>query len=78
MTRVESPKLAGISLVEHVGAELEGLGDMAAEVTIGTLDVLPLPPGEPGGRVVGHGRDIRAELYLLPYVPYALKMESLL
>ena len=51
--------MPGISLVEHVGAELDGLGDMGLTVTIGAADVLPLPKGQPGGRVVGRGKDIR-------------------
>ncbi len=44
---------------------------MAEAVTIGTLDVLPLPPGEPGGRVVGHGKDIRG-VFRLARVKHAL------
>ncbi len=59
MGRIQGPKMAGISLVEHVGAEMEGIGDMAEAITIGNVDVLPLPKGEPGGRVVGRGKDIR-------------------
>ncbi|MBT5536330.1 DUF4159 domain-containing protein, partial [Candidatus Poribacteria bacterium] len=51
--------MPGISLVEHVGAELDGLGDMGVTVTVGAADVLPLPRGQPGGRVVGRGKDIR-------------------
>jgi len=59
MGRIQGPKLAGISLVEHVGAQIDGIGDMAQAITIGNVDVLPLPKGEPGGRVVGRGKDIR-------------------
>lgn len=54
-----TPSTPGLSLWEFVGAELDGLGDMASTVTIGSADVLALPKGEPGGRVVGVGRDIR-------------------
>ena len=53
---------AGISLLDHVGVALDGMGDMPYAVTIGTPDVIPLVKGEPGGRAVGRGRDIRGVL----------------
>ncbi|MBT5536909.1 hypothetical protein HOK31_27845, partial [Candidatus Poribacteria bacterium] len=53
---------SGISLLDHVGVALDGMGDMPYAVTIGTPDVLPLVKGEPGGRVVGRGRDIKGVL----------------
>ncbi len=55
----------GLSLLAHVGAELDGMGDMAEELAIGAADVLPLPPGEPGSRVVGVGKDIRGAFRLV-------------
>jgi len=58
-------KMSGISLVDHVGAEIDGIGDMAQSITIGAQDVLPLPKGEPGGRVVGRGKDIRGVFRLV-------------
>ena len=58
-------KLAGISLVDHIGGEVDGLGSMAESVTIGGADVLPLPKGEPGGRIVGRGKDIKGVFRLV-------------
>ncbi len=65
LSQAEGAKLAGVSLVEHVGTELDGMGDMAQVITIGAPDVLPLPKGEPGGRVVGRGKDIRGAFRLV-------------
>lgn len=53
---------SGISLLDHVGVALDGMSDMPYAVTIGTPDVLPLIKGEPGGRIVGRGRDIKGVL----------------
>ncbi len=58
-------KVAGISLVDHIGGEVDGLGNMAGAITIGAADVLPLPKGEPGGRVVGRGKDIKGVFRLV-------------
>jgi hypothetical protein len=63
--RAQALAPSGISLVDHVGAELDGIGDMAGRAVLGALDVLPLPRGEPGGRVVGRGRDIRGVFRLV-------------
>ncbi|GIX07269.1 MAG: hypothetical protein KatS3mg115_1672 [Candidatus Poribacteria bacterium] len=65
VARAFQGKHAGISLVEHVGAELEGIGEMAVNLKIGAQDVLPLPKGEPGGRVVGRGKDIKGVFRLV-------------
>jgi hypothetical protein len=59
------PRPSGLSLVEHVGAALDGMGDMALTAPVGYGDVLPLPKGEPGGRVVGRGKDIRGVFRLV-------------
>lgn len=58
-------KVAGISLVDHIGGEVDGLGNMADAITIGAADVLPLPKGEPGGRIVGRGKDIKGVFRLV-------------
>lgn len=58
-------KVGGISLVDRIGGEVDGLGNMAGAITIGGSDVLPLPKGEPGGRVVGKGKDIRGVFRLV-------------
>ena len=55
----------GISLVDHIGGEVDGLGNMAGSITIGAADVLPLPKGEPGGRVVGKGKNIKGVFRLV-------------
>ncbi len=49
----------GLAMVEHVGAARDALGDVVENITLGNVEVPPLPRGEPGGRVIGKGRDIR-------------------
>ena len=63
--RAQALAPARISHVDHVGAELDGMADMVGRAVLGSLDVLPLPRGEPGGRVVGRGRDIRGVFRLV-------------
>ena len=53
---------AGLSMVEHVGAVRDALADVVEKITLGNEDMPPLPPGEPGGRVIGRGKDIRGVL----------------
>jgi hypothetical protein len=53
---------SGISLLDHVGVALDGMSDMPYTATIGTPDVIPLIKGEPGGRAVGRGREIRGAI----------------
>ena len=53
---------AGLSMVENVGAVRDALVDVVEEMTLGNEDIPPLPPGEPGGRVIGRGTDIRGVL----------------
>lgn len=50
---------AGLTMVQTVGAVLDGLGGMVDNITLGSVDVKPLPKGEPGGRVIGKGKDIQ-------------------
>ena len=52
----------GLAMVENVGAAREALSDVVENIILGNDDVLPLPKGEPGGRVVGKGTDIRGVL----------------
>ena len=47
-----------------MSAAFDGLGDMASQIQLGEVEVAPLPKGEPGGRVVGRGKDIRGVLRL--------------
>ena len=51
-----SPEL---TMVEQVGAARDALGDVVESITLGNVEVPPLPRGEPGGRVIGKGRDIQ-------------------
>ena len=48
----------GLSMVENVGAARDALGDVVENITLSSYVVPPLPKGEPGGRVIGKGRDI--------------------
>ena len=49
----------GLTMVEEVGAIRDALDGVVDGMMLGNLDVPPLPHGEPGGRIVGRGRDIR-------------------
>ena len=49
----------GLAMVENVGAARDALGDVVENITLSKYTVPPLPKGEPGGRVIGKGRDIR-------------------
>ena len=52
----------GLSMVENVGAVRDALGDVVENITLSSYVVPPLPRGEPGGRVIGKGKDIRGIL----------------
>ena len=53
-------KLApGLTMVKEVGAVRDALDGVVGGIMLGNLEVPPLPHGEPGGRIVGKGRDIR-------------------
>ena len=52
----------GLAMVKHVGAARDALGDIVENITLSSYVVPPLPKGEPGGRVIGKGRDIRGVL----------------
>ena len=49
----------GLAMVENVGAAREALSDVVEKIVLGNDEVLPLPKGDPGGRVIGKGKDIR-------------------
>ena len=57
--KVAFERPAGLAMVEHVGATRDALGDVVENITLGNVEVPPLPRGEPGGRVIGRGADIR-------------------
>ncbi len=50
---------AGLVMLEHVGAVQDALANVVEQVSLGNEEIPPLPPGVPGGRVVGRGKDIR-------------------
>ena len=52
----------GLKMVENVGAAREALSDVVENIVLGNDEVLPLPKGDPGGRVIGRGKDIRGVL----------------
>ncbi len=60
--KVAFERPAGLAMVEHVGAIPDALGDVVANINLGNVEVPPLPRGEPGGRVIGRGADIRGVL----------------
>jgi hypothetical protein len=49
----------GLTMVANVGAKLDALGSVVEHITLGEVEVPPLPRGEPGGRVIGKGKDIQ-------------------
>ena len=49
----------GLVMVENVGAAPDALADVVKNLTLSKYTVPPLPKGEPGGRVIGKGRDIQ-------------------
>ena len=57
--KVAFERPAGLAMVENVGAARDALGDVVKNITLGNVEVPPLPRGEPGGRVIGRGADIR-------------------
>ena len=49
----------GLAMVENVGAVRDALEDVVENMILSKHKILPLPKGEPGGRVIGKGRDIQ-------------------
>ena len=49
----------GLSMLERVGVARDALADVVEDISLGNVDVPPLPRGEPGGRIIGRARDIR-------------------
>ena len=60
--KVTLERSPGLAMVENVGAARDALGDVVENITLSSYVVPPLPKGEPGGRVIGKGRDIRGIL----------------
>ena len=57
--KVAFERPAILAMVKQVGAIPDALGDVVSNITLGDAEVPPLPRGEPGGRVIGRGADIR-------------------
>ena len=57
--RIAFERPPGLAMVENVGAARDALGDVVENITLSKYKIRSLPKGEPGGRVVGKGRDIR-------------------
>ena len=57
--KVTFERLPGLAMVENVGAAREALSDVVENIILGNDEVLPLTKGDPGGRVIGKGKDIR-------------------
>ena len=57
--KVAFERPAGLSMVKEVGSIPDALGDVVKSISLGGAEVPPLPRGEPGGRVIGRGADIR-------------------
>ena len=49
----------GLAMVRDVGAKMNILNTIATKITIGDAVVPPLDRGEPGGRIIGRGKDIQ-------------------
>ena len=63
-------KSKGLS-IKQITVAGRGLADVARAVTIGKVAVAPLEKGEPGGRVIGRGKDIEG-VFRLVRVQHAL------
>ena len=57
--KVAFERSPGLAMVKNVGTAREALSDVVEKVILGNDEVLPLPKGDPGGRVIGRGKDIR-------------------
>jgi hypothetical protein len=58
-------KPKGLSMVKNIQVADTGLADVAKAVTLGKVAVEALPKGEPGGRVIGRGKDIQGVFRLV-------------
>jgi uncharacterized protein DUF4159 len=58
-------KPKGLTMIKNISVADTGLADVAAAVTIGKVAVAPLPKGEPGGTVIGRGKDIQGVFRLV-------------
>ena len=58
-------KPKGLSMIKNITVADTGLADVARAINIGKEMVAPLPKGEPGGRVIGRGKDIQGVFRLV-------------
>jgi hypothetical protein len=64
-------KPTGLSMIKNITVADTGLANVATAITLGKVAVAPLPKGEPGGRVIGRGKDIEG-VFRLVRVQHAL------
>ena len=57
--RIAFERPPGLAMVENVGAARDALGKVVENIILSKHKILPLPKGEPGGRVIGKGKDIQ-------------------
>ncbi|MFC1712317.1 DUF4159 domain-containing protein [Candidatus Poribacteria bacterium] len=55
----------GLTMIKNISVADTGLANVAQAVTLGKVAVVPLPKGEPGGRVIGRGKDIQGVFRLV-------------
>jgi hypothetical protein len=58
-------KPKGLTMIKNISVADTGLADVAQAVTIGKVVVAPLPKGEPGGTVIGRGKEIQGVFRLV-------------
>ena len=58
-------------MIKNITVADTGLANVAQSITLGKVAVAPLPKGEPGGRVIGRGKDIEG-VFRLVRVQHAL------
>ncbi|MBC8229987.1 DUF4159 domain-containing protein [bacterium] len=49
----------GLTMVANVGAKLDALESVVEHITLGDAEILPLPKGEPGGRIICTDKGIK-------------------
>jgi hypothetical protein len=64
-------KPTGLSMIKNITVADTGLANVAQAINLGKVAVAPLPKGEPGGRVIGRGKDIEG-VFRLVRVQHAL------
>lgn len=58
-------KPKGLSMIKNITVADTGLANVTQGIRLGKIAVAPLPKGEPGGRVIGRGKDIQGVFRLV-------------